>query len=79
MKTFFPGFGSETPVGWRMKWSGWTSPLLMAVSTAESDASDGLYTVSAFFTMPGEWEVMVDIDPEGANESLSFIVEAFTE
>ena len=49
------------------------------VNTAESETADGLYIVSAFFTMPGEWEVLVDIDPNGADETLSFLVEAFTE
>ena len=49
------------------------------VDTSESETNDGVYIVSAFFTMPGEWEVLVDIDPDGADETLSFLVEAFTE
>lgn len=45
--------------------------------TAAMDADEpGRYVVSAFFSMPGEWEVLNILDAEGVNEVLVYTVEA---
>ncbi|MCO4770472.1 MAG: FixH family protein [Deltaproteobacteria bacterium] len=49
------------------------------ITTTELEGEPGVYNVSAFFTMPGEWEITSRVDPEGLDEAVVFTVEALSE